>query len=210
MLKKLAYLVLITSISVSVSAESLFQVNASQSVYKVQPRSLFNTVCAKTIGDVITVIINEDASVTNDLQFDVKNSSSMEDNFTSIIDGIFSSTKRDTRVDLPNMDGFGGGSDTKNTASLTKTIKHEDIMTTQVVQVLPNGNLVVQGKKIAINAGEKTQVVLSGIVDPRFINNEGAIESKYIANLQLAIVGNGSISRHDNENVINRIFSHLF
>ena len=83
-------------------------------------------------------------------------------------------------------------------------------MTTQVVQVLPNGNLVIQGKKVTINAGEKTQVVISGIIDPRFITNAGTVQSQHIANLQLAVVGNGTISRYDSESIMNRVFNHLF
>jgi len=194
----------------SATAESLFQVNASQSVYAVQPKSLFGTVRAKTIGDVITVIIDENASVLNDLQLNVKSSSKMEDSFSSVIEDIFSSDRKGVRTELPALDDFGGSSTTKNTANVSKTMEFQDRITAQVVQVMPNGNLVIQGKKVAINAGEKTQIILSGIVDPRFITNTGTILSENVANLQLAVVGNGTVSRHDNESLINRIFSHLF
>lgn len=203
-------LTLILTANQAVKAESLFHVNASENVYQTQPKSLFSTIKAKTIGDVITVVVNENATILNDLQMNVKGSSSMEDSFTSVIEDIFSSDRKDVRTALPNLDGFGGSSTTKNTASVSKTMKVQDTITTQVVQVLPNGNLVIQGRKLAINAGEKTQVIISGIVDPRFITNAGTIESQYVANLQVAVVGNGTISRHDNESLINRIFSHLF
>ncbi len=209
-MKKIIYLGLLIAIGHGAAAESLFEVNASQSVYRVQPRSLFSTVRAKTIGDVITVILNENAVVMNDLQFNLKSSSTMEDNFTSVIEDIFTNPRHNIRTDLPELDGFGGSSSTKNTANVTKTLKLQDKITTQVVQVLPNGNLVVQGKKVAINSGEKTQIIMSGIVDPRFITNAGSVDSQYVANLQLAVVGNGTVSRHDNESLINRIFSHLF
>lgn len=206
----MTYLSLTLAVNQIAAAESLFQVNASESVYQVQPKSLFSTIRAKTIGDVITVVVNENATVLNDLQMNVKTASTMEDSFTSVIEDIFSSDRNSVRTALPDLDGFGGTSSTKNTANVTKTLKVQDTITTQVVQVLPNGNLVVQGKKVSINAGEKTQVIVSGIVDPRFINNAGAVESQYVANLQVAIVGNGTVSRHDNESIINRIFTHLF
>ncbi len=199
-----------TLLSSSTPAESLFQVNASQAVYQVQPRSLFSTVRAKTIGDVITVIIDENATVLNDLQLNVKSTSNMKDSFTSVIEDIFSSDRKGVRTELPELDNFGGSSTTKNTANVTKTLEIQDRMTAQVVQVMPNGNLVIQGKKVAINSGEKTQIILSGIVDPRFITNTGTVKSEHVANLQLAVVGNGTVSRHDNESLINRIFSHLF
>lgn len=203
-------LTVITLMGHAASAESLFRVNASQAVYQIQPKSLFNTVRAKTIGDVITVIIKENATVINDLQMNVNTQSTMEDKFSGVIEDIFSSDRKGVRTELPNLDDFGGSSSTKNTANVSKTLQLNDTITTQVVQVLPNGNLVVQGKKTAINSGEKTQVILSGIVDPRFITNAGSVNSQYVANLQMAVVGNGTVSRHDNESLINRIFSHLF
>lgn len=204
------YLAAVMIISQAAFAESLFQSGISQSVYPMQPKSLFSTVRAKTIGDVITVIINEDAVILNDMELDVQSDSSLVDNFSTLANAFLSSTKNDIRVEIPNMDNFGGSSTTKNQASAERTMQIKDRMTAQVVQVLPNGNLVVQGKKVAINAGEKTQVILSGIVDPRFIGSEGTVQSNNIANLQLAVVGNGTVSRHDSESLINRIFGYIF
>lgn len=197
-------------ISSAASAESLFRLNASEAVYQVQPKSLFSTVRAKTIGDMITVVVNENTTLSNDSELNVKSTSDLTDNFSTIIENMFSNPEKGRKFRLPDVDGYGGESETKNTASTSKTIKVADTITTQVIQVLPNGNLVIQGKKIAINAGEKTQIILSGIVDPRFITNTGTVESQYVANLQLAIVGNGTVSRHDNESIISRIFSNLF
>ncbi len=208
--KSLIFLSLLILASEGVFAESLFQAGISRGVYSMQPKPLFSTVRAKTIGDVITVIINEDASIQNNVKLDVNDSSTLTDNFSSIINTMLSSARKGIRVDIPDVNGYGGGSKTKNTAAAERTIKLQDTMTTQVVQVLPNGNLVVQGKKVAINAGEKTQIILSGIVDPRFITNAGTIQSNNIANLQIAIIGNGTVSRHDSENIVNRIFSYLF
>ncbi len=208
--KPLIYLALLSLISHGAFAESLFLGGISQAVYPIQPKSFFSTVRAKTIGDVITVIINEDAAILNDMELDVKSDSSLTDSFSSILNDLLSSSKNNIRVEIPSMNDFGGAASTKNTASTERTIQIQDRMTAQVVQVLPNGNLVVQGKKVAINAGEKTQVILSGIVDPRFITNAGTVESNNIANLQLAVVGNGTVSRHDSESLINRVFGYLF
>lgn len=204
------YPVLLMLISGSAGAESLFQAGVSQAVYPMQPKSLFSTVRAKTIGDIITVIIDENSLTSNNVKLSVSDSSTMGDKFSSTLNDIFSSDRKGVRTDIPNLDGFGGSSSTSNSANVERAVKLTDTMTAQVVQVLPNGNLVVQGKKVVINAGEKTQVILSGIVDPRFITNAGTVQSKNVANLQFAAVGNGTVSRHDSENLINRIFGHVF
>ncbi len=212
--EKSAKLSICLALSVLISqgafAESLFKSGISQAVYSIQPKSLFSTVRAKSIGDVITVVINENAVVLNDVELDVNANSNLTDGFSSLLNTLFSSSKNGIRVEIPDMDGFGGTSLTRNEASAERTMQIQDTMTAQVVQVLPNGNLVVQGKKVAINSGEKTQMILSGIVDPRFITNAGTVQSNNVANLQLAVVGNGTVSRYDSESLINRIFGYLF
>ncbi len=202
--KKIIFISCLLVTSFSVNAESLFRMGVSQTVYPMQPRSLFNTVKAKTIGDVVTVLINEKTTVSNDVKLSVANGSEAEDNFTDIINKVIN------HKTLIDVDGFGGSTKTSNSASLQRTAVLTDIITTQVVQILPNGNLVIQGKKISINAGEKTQVILSGIVDPRLINNAGQIESNLIANLQLAVVGKGTISGSDSESLLHRLMNNLF
>jgi len=208
--KILIYPALLMLIGSSVSAESLFQTGVSQAVYPMRPKSLFNTIKAKTIGDIITIIIDENALTTNNVKLTVSDNSSMGDSFSSTLNNIFSSHRKGVRTDIPDLDGFGGTSSTSNSANVQRSMQLTDTITAQVVQVLPNGNLVVQGKKVAINSGEKTQIIISGIVDPRFITNAGTIQSKNIANLQFASIGNGTVSRHDSEGLINRIFTQLF
>lgn len=108
------------------------------------------------------------------------------------------------------MADFGGSSDVGNNAKIERTTTLEDQITTQVVQILPNGNLVIQGKKTAINSGERVDVIISGIVDPRFLDGVGRINSNQIANLQIAVTGKGTISRSNDEGTVNRFVRYLF
>jgi len=190
--------------SASVFAESLFRTGISQGIYYTQPRSLFNTVKAKNIGDVITVLVEEDSSATSEVKLDIANTSSAQDAFTPVLNALFKTDK------FQSLDGYGGNTTTGNQAKVVRTTKSTDTITAQVIQILPNGNLVIQGKKTAINSGEKAEVLLSGVVDPRFITNSGEISSKYIANLQFAVVGKGTTSSSDSEGIMNKFMNILF
>jgi len=185
-------------------AESLFRTGISQEMYNTQPRSLYNTVRAKTIGDVITVVISEDSTTTNEVKLSIANTSSAGDSFTPILNNLFKTDK------FKSMDGYGGNTTTGNQAKITRTSKSADTITAQVVQILPNGNLVIQGKKTTINSGERSELLLSGVVDPRFIDNSGEISSKNIANLQFAIVGKGTVSSSEAEGMVNKFMKFMF
>jgi len=187
-----------------VLAESLFRTGISQGVSNVEPRSLFNTIKAKAIGDVITILIEENSSVDSEVKLAVQNKSSSTDAFTPILNSLFKTDK------FTNLNGYGGSTTTGNNASITRTTKTSDTITAQVVQILPNGNLVVQGKKTEINSKEKEEIVVSGVVDPRFITNSGQVSSKYVANLQFAIVGNGTASGSQDESLMNKFMKVLF
>jgi flagellar L-ring protein precursor FlgH len=193
----------------NVFAESLFRTGISENSYMGQPKSLFSTVQAKTIGDIITVLVDENASVLNDVSLEVKNASTIEDKFTPIINSL-GVKKWFPDLNLPSMDGYGGNSQTKNTANSKRTVAIKETITAQVVQVMPNGNLVIQGKKISVNDGETTQLILSGIVDPRLISNAGTISSTLIANLQLAVVGDGTVSRNNDESFMSKVLNKIF
>ena len=105
---------------------------------------------------------------------------------------------------------FGGKNEVKNTGGSTNTVRFSDRIAVQVIQQMPNGNLVVQGKKTLVNANEREDLIVSGVVDPRWINSSGEVYSRNVANLQFAVVGKGSVSRSNNEGIINKFIRYLF
>ena len=85
-----------------------------------------------------------------------------------------------------------------------------DRIACQVVQQLPNGNLSVQGKKTLVNGNEIVDFIVTGVVDPRWLNVDGEIYSYNVSNLQFALSGRGAVSRSLNEGIFNRFIKYLF
>ncbi len=109
-----------------------------------------------------------------------------------------------------NINNFGGKNEVSNAASNSSKLTFGDTIAVQVIQQMPNGNLVVQGKKSLVSANDRRALIVSGVIDPRWINASGQVYSKYVANLQFASSGRGSVSRNGNEGVINRFIKYLF
>lgn len=210
--KNLILAAVIVGITSPVYAESLFRINVSDNIYPNQPRSLYSSVKAKNIGDLVTILVNETSSISDDLKLSVKKSSSTTDNFSGTLNKIIpqSIKKLFPTDEVPNVDNFGGGTSVGNSASISRKTNMTQTIMAQVVQVLPNGNLVVQGKKSAINAGERVDMIVSGIVDPRLISSTGTIDSSKVANLQVAVTGKGTISRSDNDGTMNKIIRYFY
>lgn len=203
--KILAFILIFSSLNNICLAESLFRLETSRNVYSVQPRPLFSSVRAKSIGDLVTIEIEEEIDSSDELKLDVSKSSDTEDRFSALINKLL--PFRPIPSDVQN---FGGEFTTKNNASVSRKTKLKDTVTAQVIQILGNGNLVIQGKKVAVNAGERMEMAVSGIIDPRLLDNTGRIKSNLVANLQVSITGKGTVSRADSEGTVNRILRILF
>lgn len=196
----------VVTVNNEASAESLFRAGVSESHYPIQPRSLYGSVRAKTVGDIITIYLNEQMQSTDKSDLQVTRDSTITDRFSQLIN-IF--LPRGFKIPQ-EVNQFGGGQEVANNTQTERVVTFSDNIAAQVTQVLPNGNLVVQGKKATVNAGEKVNIIVSGIVDPRQLSTAGVIESKYVANLQVGMVGDGTVSRSNHEGIINKFVRFLF
>lgn len=193
--------ILMTTI-VSVNAESLFTLGATQH-YQGVPRSLFGGVQARQIGDLVSIIMSESISLNDNLSYSSAKESSTTDTFTSFVNKWFGFSVKDSN-------GYGGSNEVSNSATGSRAMTLGDKIACQVVQQLPNGNISVQGKKTIVNGNERMDFIVTGVVDPRWLNEDGEVYSYNVSNLQFALSGRGSISRSQNEGIFNRFIRYLF
>lgn len=198
-------LIILNTFAGGVFAESLFDAKITHNDY-IQPRSLFCSPAAKRVGDIVRVIVSESIKITDSQKLGTAKSSSTTANFANLINRILGNNN----VVNDQFNGYGGDNAVSNDAKVQRESSFTNEITAQVVQILPNGNLVVQGHKTLINAGETTNIILSGIVDPRQINQLGAIDSSKVANLQLAVSGSGTVARSNHEGLLNKYIKYLF
>ncbi len=201
--KLLITLIAITAISTfnTVNAESLFTLSASQ---QSSPKSLFSGVRAMGIGDLVSIVVEEKLNSTDTMSYGSDRSSNTVDNFTTVLKSWIPFYN----VDSPN--NYGGQNTVESSANSQRVLSFGDKISAQVVQQLSNGNLMVQGKKTLVNNNERVDLIVTGVIDPRWINASGEISSTKVANLQFALSGRGSLSRGQNEGIVNRLIKYLF
>lgn len=204
MKKVLTIMAILIFTSIGVNAESLFTLGAAQN-YQGVPRSLFGSVQAHQIGDLISIRMAESVSLSDNLTYSSGKSSETTDSFTSFIKDWLSFAKK-----LKTSDGYGGSNTVSNSAQGQRALTIGDRIACQVVQQLPNGNLGIQGKKTLVNGNERVDFIVTGVVDPRWLNVDGEIYSYNVSNLQFALSGRGAVSRSQNEGIFNRFIRYLF
>lgn len=202
-------IIILTAFAGTASCESLFAARISQNDY-IQPRSLFSSSKAKTVGDIVSVLVAETYKITDNQKLGSSKSSATTASFANLLNSLIPGFLRSSVSVSDNFNGYGGDNTVSNNAQTQRQSSFSDTITAQVVQVLPNGNLVIQGHKTLINAGETTNVLLSGVVDPRMINQIGQVDSSKVSNLQIAFSGSGTVARSNHEGIINKYVKYLF
>ena len=196
----LSLILLSTSLSY---AESLFSLNASQNMM-IEPKALYSSVRASGVGDLISIVIDEAPAMSDTGTYSTVKQSSVAENLTKAFNTIFKTSLKSA------LDGTEGNLNVTGETQLKRALTLTDTVVAQVVQVLPNGNLLVQGKKSLVNQNERVDLIISGIVDPKWVNQSGEISSSQVANLQFAMNGAGTVSRGQNEGILDRAIRTIF
>ncbi|MFZ0762557.1 MAG: flagellar basal body L-ring protein FlgH [Bradyrhizobium sp.] len=163
------------------------------SLWRNGSRSFFKDQRARQIGDLLTVTVNitDQANFANETQ---RSRTATEDSGITAFLGSSLFGQRAQSV-LPGRfltADSNSGTDGKGTIVRQETLQTN--VAAMVTQVLPNGNLVVEGKQeIRVNY-EKRELIVAGIVRPEDIQSDNTIDSSKIAQARIAYGGHGEIS----------------
>ncbi|SFI36459.1 flagellar basal body L-ring protein FlgH [Planctomicrobium piriforme] len=150
---------------------------------------LFYDSKARNIGDSVTVIISQTTDVDNSEDRSMEKSTSAKGTFdvTGSSDGGFGSQSAKAALDLNSTSDrkFDGSSAYSTAQAFT------DRMTCTVMDVLPNGNMVVTGERRVRVAGEERTLVATGIIRGLDIGPDNTISSQYISQFHLDYQASG-------------------
>jgi flagellar L-ring protein precursor FlgH len=170
--------------AVSYNANSLWR-NGSRAFFKDQR--------AARVGDLLTVTVNitDKANIANETQ---RSRTNKED--SGVTD--FAGSKLLTGAAASVMPGRILTADSTASSDGKGSVQRQEALQTNVAavvtQVLPNGNLVVEGKQeIRVNY-EIRELIVAGIVRPEDIQSDNTIDSSKIAQARIAYGGRGQIS----------------
>jgi flagellar L-ring protein precursor FlgH len=171
------------------------EVYPPNSLWRQGARSFFKDQRARTVGDVLTVqvTIADQAILKNETKRTRSNSDNMAASHffgyeSKLHEFLPNAVDPNNLVDLNSaMDNGGKGDVTRN----------EDIklnIAAVVVQVLPNGNMVIQGRQEVRVNFEVRELYVTGVVRPEDIRPDNTIEHDKIAELRVAYGGRGQLT----------------
>jgi flagellar L-ring protein precursor FlgH len=149
---------------------------------------------ARRIGDIVTIIVTETASASKQAATATGRSSKISAGIPNMLGLEESKIITSNFADLSKLlnasasSSFDGSGSTSRKETLTATIS------AKVIDVLPNGNLKVEGRRNVKVNYEDQIVTVKGTIRQRDITAENTINSIYVADAQISYSGEGIIT----------------
>jgi flagellar L-ring protein precursor FlgH len=158
---------------------------------------------ARRVGDLLTVSVNENTGATNKEERNLKKDTAASAKLNLAASGNAGGAGRAASGAMSGNNSsdrsFQGSADFASERQLL------DQMTVTVVDILPNGNLVIEGYRRRLIQNEMRLLHVSGVVRPNDIEIPNFVESRYIANFNVSYEGSGTESRFTNQGWLGRI-----
>jgi flagellar L-ring protein precursor FlgH len=162
-------------------------------------RPLFEDPRARLRGDIITVAIVEKNSASRTSSSSTSKTADLKAG-VPLLGGLSAKALQNAGVAANSANVYAGKGDTSNDNSFTGTI------TVTVIDVLPNGNLVVAGEKqIGINHNLEF-IRFAGVVNPVTLQAGNLVDSTKVADARLDYTGKGYIDEAQRMGWLARFF----
>ena len=173
----------------------------AQSLWAVaggRTRNVFADRKAQDVGDILTIVISESTTISDTRSN--SNSKSGNNNLSAGV-GIFDFIKA---ASISGSDSFkaNGAAASKNTTTGNVTVT--------VVDVQPNGNLVLEGTQSIWNNKNEHKITFKGICRPEDITASNTIPSTKIAAATVRFDGKGPLNAKQRQGILTQIFNFLF
>ena len=200
-----ALLVVIATSATWASAASLWQNET------LAEGTLYSDQVARRVGDLITILVKETTAVTDKSKTETKRDNTIKAEISMLPQnsalpsvlgastvGHLPAVALDSEKDFKGEGNYQAGSDVRAT------------ITGRVVDVLDNGNLLIEGRRaVKVNADTKT-IIITGIVRTADIRSDNTVMSEKLHDFQVAIEGEGPLTRSQQEGWLGRLIDILW
>ena len=160
---------------------------------------------ARRVGDILTIIVQENNGSTRANTTSTSKQSSVNANISSFLypasaTGLLSKNGQLPAMSFSGANTFTGGGQIANQETITAQLA------VRVIDVLPNGNLVIEGRRQTEFAGEKQDAILRGTVRFDDVTANNTILSANIADASIQYVSKGVITDNQKKGWFNKVW----
>jgi flagellar L-ring protein FlgH len=182
----------------TLAADSLWREDAA-------PTSMFADKKAHRVGDIVTVIISENNGTSRNNNTTTSRTSGIDSSIASVfyppsVSGLLTKQGQLPAMSMTGKNTFNGGGQIANQETINAQIA------VKVIDVLPNGNLVVEGRRRTAFSGEKQDAVLRGTVRADDVSSGNTVYSYNIADASIQYISHGALTDSQNKGWFTKVW----
>jgi flagellar L-ring protein FlgH len=171
------------------------------------PANLFTDLKACRVNDIVTINVVESTSATDSATTDLDRQSALKASWAGILEtfqtsGMIKELANANAVNFSNTFGGKGGT--------TRSSKMTAFITTRVIKVQPNGNLVIRGARDVRVNNENQYIYIQGEVRPVDISSSNVVLSTYVADAVIELSGYGVVSDKQHPGLVARLLDWIW
>ncbi|MDI9409641.1 MAG: flagellar basal body L-ring protein FlgH [Candidatus Pacebacteria bacterium] len=165
----------------------------ANSLWRAGSRTFFKDLRANRVGDIVTVVIaiNDGGKLSNSSS---SGRSSKETSFLGNLFGLQKALPKDITDSLPGLADTGSTSAQSGAGTINRTEQINVRLAAIITQVMPNGNLVLEGKQEMLVNFEARDLKIAGIIRPEDISQQNTVSYDSIAEARISYGGRGQLT----------------
>lgn len=164
------------------------------------------------IHDLITIIVSENSKQTSQQKLDTKSDSSVKgglNKFPSIMGLLEAELTNGGSSPIAQVD-VGGSDKFKGDAKYERNDRFSDRVTAEIIDVKPNGVLILEARRSIAKDKEVQSIVLSGRCRREDVTNANSILSSQLADLTVRVENEGELRDSSEPGWITRLVRTVF
>jgi|SRR5581483_7685594 len=199
-MKKILLATVFAALAISAPAQSLWRDDVSK------PMVADRRACH--VGDILTIIVQENTTAAKNNETKTERQSSLSAAISSFLyspgaSGLLTKGGQLPAIAYASDHKHDGSGAINNSESI---VAHVAV---KVADVLPNGNLVIEGRRETSFSSEHQTIVLRGIVRADDVASDNTVLSYNVADASIQIIGSGTVSDSQRKGWFTRLWDKL-
>jgi flagellar L-ring protein precursor FlgH len=163
------------------------------SIWQASSAGLVEDLKARRKGDIITIAITETASASKEAKTNTGRDTTINAGIPNFL-GLENAGFLKNNMDLSKLINANVESTYAGTGSTSRKETLSATISAKVIEVLPNNNLLIEGRRNVRVNNEDQIIIIEGTVRPSDIGPDNVVNSIYIADARISYAGKGIIS----------------
>jgi flagellar L-ring protein FlgH len=164
------------------------------SIWQAHSVGLADDYKARRKGDIVTIVIVETSSASKEAKTDTSRNSTVNAGIPNFLGLEQAGIIKNNFADLSKLINASVASTYAGSGSTSRAETLNATVSAKVIDVLTNGNLLIEGRRDVKVNNEDQLIIISGTVRPTDIAANNTVNSTYIADARISYTGKGIIS----------------